>query len=35
MVALRRLERKAGSCEGAVVASGRRVSNISSASESG
>lgn len=32
-VGLRRLERKFGNCEGAVAVSGRRVSNISSASK--
>jgi hypothetical protein len=32
-VGLRRLERKLGSCEGAIAASGRSVSNINSASE--
>ena len=35
MVGLRRLERKLGSCEGLVAASGRRVSNIKSAAEFG
>lgn len=35
VVGLRRLEKKLGSCEGAVAVSGRRVSNTRSVSELG